>query len=300
MSMNIKSGQAKLTNGETLFCREAGSGEKNLILLHGQLSSSRHMEPLMPLLGDQFHIYNVDMRGFGDSSYHNRFDTLDELSEDIADFCRVMKIKKASFAGWSTGGAVLMTLAANHPDLVENLIMIAAVSYKGWPVPKCDERFQIISGSHFASKAEMAKDPRFVGPILAMLENKNHAAMMERLAYAVFNVSKPSEQEGRELTEALFKQRCCIDIYWALDNFNISTQARDIVPGNGKINAITCPVLWFWGDSDLLLPRDSADQTFEAFTGKKEKIVLERCAHYALIDRAQTIAEEIKRFTRSR
>lgn len=47
------------------------------------MSSSVHYGPLIERLQGSFRCVAPDLRGFGDSSYNNRFDTMDELAEDV-------------------------------------------------------------------------------------------------------------------------------------------------------------------------------------------------------------------------
>ncbi len=60
-----------LSNGETLAYREEGVGEKILLLIHGNMSSSKHWDILVKKLCDKYRIIAVDMRGFGGSTYNN-------------------------------------------------------------------------------------------------------------------------------------------------------------------------------------------------------------------------------------
>ena len=75
-----------LKNGETIAYREAGKGEKTLLLIHGNMSSSVHWQPLMEALETEYRLVAPDMRGFGDSSYHKPFDSLREARVIIEDW----------------------------------------------------------------------------------------------------------------------------------------------------------------------------------------------------------------------
>ena len=71
------------------------------MFLHGNMTYSFHYEPLTQRLKDRFHCIAVDLRGFGDSSYHNRFESIDELAEDVAAFMERKGIEKVFTVGWS-------------------------------------------------------------------------------------------------------------------------------------------------------------------------------------------------------
>ncbi|MBQ9536142.1 MAG: alpha/beta hydrolase, partial [Clostridia bacterium] len=104
--------------GETLAYLDEGQGEV-VLMLHGNMSSSVHFEPLITRIRDRYRCVAVDLRGFGDSSYNARFDTLDELAEDVSLFMEKLGIDSAYLVGWSNGGGVGLKLCAMHPNKVK-------------------------------------------------------------------------------------------------------------------------------------------------------------------------------------
>ena len=60
---------------ETLAYLDRGRGEA-VLLLHGNMSSSLHFTPLFERLAEGFRLIAPDLRGFGDSTYHEPFDSL--------------------------------------------------------------------------------------------------------------------------------------------------------------------------------------------------------------------------------
>ncbi len=73
------------TGNETRAYLDEGVGEV-ILMVHGNMSSSVHYEPLIERLKDTYRCVAVDLRGFGDSTHNNRFNTLDELAEDVKIF----------------------------------------------------------------------------------------------------------------------------------------------------------------------------------------------------------------------
>ena len=70
---------------ETLAYLDQGEGEV-VLMVHGNMSSSVHYEPLISRLQGKYRCVAVDLRGFGDSSYNERFDTLEELADDALNY----------------------------------------------------------------------------------------------------------------------------------------------------------------------------------------------------------------------
>ena len=67
---------------ETIAYLDEGTGPV-VVMVHGNMSSSVHYEPLITRIKDKYRCVALDLRGFGDSSYNNRFDTLEELADDV-------------------------------------------------------------------------------------------------------------------------------------------------------------------------------------------------------------------------
>ena len=85
---------------ETIAYLDEGAGPV-VLMVHGNMSSSVHYEPLISRIKDRFRCIAVDLRGFGDSTYNNRFDTLEELADDVNVIVeRVLKSRDISFANF--------------------------------------------------------------------------------------------------------------------------------------------------------------------------------------------------------
>ena len=96
---------------ETIAYLDEGRGDV-VLMLHGNMSSSVHYGPLIERLQGSFRCVAPDLRGFGDSSYNNRFDTMDELAEDVKLLLDALNIDKVYLVGWSNGGGVGLKLCA--------------------------------------------------------------------------------------------------------------------------------------------------------------------------------------------
>ena len=76
---------------EVLAYLDEGQGDV-VLMIHGNMSSSVHYEPLITRIKDRYRCVAVDLRGFGDSTYNHRFDTLEELADDVALFLEALQI----------------------------------------------------------------------------------------------------------------------------------------------------------------------------------------------------------------
>ena len=283
---------AQLSNGETISYQASGDGDRVLVLVHGQLSSSRHFKPLIPLLCEEYQVYTIDMRGFGGSSYVTPVESLHELADDLAEFSRIMGINKAVYAGWSTGGCVVMSLAANYPELVDKLILITSASYKGYALQKSDEHFMPIAGTRVETKEEMGTFPALTYPASHALKTKDYALMKERIDIAMHHITTPTPEDEKELLDAVFQQRNYLDVQWALNMFDISDEPT----GNGNIHDIKAPVLSLWGEDDVLISRYMAEETVAALGDKAKFVVFTKCGHNMMMDRTEAMVKEMDQF----
>src|SRR5690554_5601570 len=136
----MKRNLVALNNGETINYYTHGSGNKHLLLIHGNTSSALFFEPLVDYLSNEFTIIMPDLRGFGNSSYNNEINTLLELADDLNLLLKHLKIDETAVLGWSLGGGVALELATTYPNLVNKLILLSSASIKGYPVFKKDEK----------------------------------------------------------------------------------------------------------------------------------------------------------------
>lgn len=105
-----------------LHYHEAGEGQA-VILLHGSgvgASGWANFSENIFFLAQRFHVYAVDMPGWGASDPC----TIDQLDHVIAleQFMDTLGIEKAALVGNSMGGVNAIRFAVEHPDRVSHLI----------------------------------------------------------------------------------------------------------------------------------------------------------------------------------
>ena len=132
-----------ILNEQAVHYRAAGDSpassdsKKTLILLHGWGQSGQTFAPLIAsLLGTDLEIIAPDMPGFGQSQLPAQPFSVSDYAEIIVALIEKMKLKTPLLvAGHSFGGRVAIKLAAEHPELVEKLILIdaAGVADRGTP-----------------------------------------------------------------------------------------------------------------------------------------------------------------------
>jgi pimeloyl-ACP methyl ester carboxylesterase len=104
-----------------------------IVLIHGNLSTGRFYEHLMPGAPETYRLIAPDMRGFGDSERVPIDATrgLRDWADDTHSLVGALGITRpVHLVGWSTGGAAIVDYAREHP--VASLTFIDPVSPYGF------------------------------------------------------------------------------------------------------------------------------------------------------------------------
>jgi pimeloyl-ACP methyl ester carboxylesterase len=124
-------GQSVVANGIRTNYLEAGSGSGTVVLIHGSgpgVTAYSNWRLVLPALGEDFHVLAPDMVGFG---YSDRPDDVEYNVQTWADqtvgFMDAMGIKKAHLVGNSFGGAIALRIATQHPERVDQLVLMGSM-----------------------------------------------------------------------------------------------------------------------------------------------------------------------------
>lgn len=115
-----------------LYWQTTGSGDRDLVLLHGWGLNAEVWSCIRERLGAQFRLHLVDLPGFGRSESFPAM-TLEEMAECLLPFMP----QNGLLLGWSLGGLVASQLALRAPERVNGLITVASSpcfsATEGWP-----------------------------------------------------------------------------------------------------------------------------------------------------------------------
>lgn len=279
---------------ETLAYLDEGQGEV-VLMLHGNMSSSVHYGPLIERLQGSFRCIAPDLRGFGDSTYNGRFDTMDELAEDVKLLLDALHIDKVYLVGWSNGGGVGLKLCAMYPEKVKKFFSIEGASYKGYPLFRKDEKFQS-TAEPYGSKEEMAADPVQVAPMLRVFEGKDAAMMKAVWDATIYTVGKPTEAQSELWIAETLKQRNLVDLDWSLATLNMSDVFTPYGKGDGSIHKVSCPVALTMGDKDVVVPAYMVMENHQALGGRSTLLPYENCGHSPMVDCPDRLAQDVTAF----
>lgn len=281
-----------LPNGETLAYREQGQGEKTLLLIHGNMSSSLFFDVLaarLPL--EDYRVLALDLRGFGDSSYQTPVATIKDFSDDVKAFADALGLEDFVLGGWSLGGIIALQYAADYPEDVAKLVLIASTT-KAIAFPKMDAQGGVIPGEFYSTRDEIAM---LNAANLATLENKDYTSMQMGLNFVIYNANQPDEARYQRYLDEIFKQRNLVDATYAIALFNISNTHNGLTEGTGEVDKILCPVLVIQGEYDMLVPA-AYGSIVASEIGENAQLVMLPSGHSPLEDSLDPMMEALLSF----
>lgn len=111
-----------LSEGETIWYKKTGSGPP-LLHIHGSAFGHRNFEKLTPLAAEQFEVIDFDLPGYGESIGTSRPGGMEGLAEQVYEFILQTGHERVNLHGTSFGAMIGFCLAANHPEVVDHLIL---------------------------------------------------------------------------------------------------------------------------------------------------------------------------------
>ena len=144
-------------NGIDLDYADVGVGDV-VVLLHGLGSTKKDWDRQIPVLSQKFRVIAPDFRAHGNSERVPKEQGVEIMTEDVFQLLNSLKIKKASFVGFSMGGAVCFEMAYSHPEMVDKLVIVNSGpdfnNAKDSGIDILAERTKIIKEQGFISLAE--------------------------------------------------------------------------------------------------------------------------------------------------
>jgi pimeloyl-ACP methyl ester carboxylesterase len=211
---------------------EAGEGPP-LLLVHGYLGSGAVWEDAMPALARRFRVIAPDLPGFGESEkpapakYPYGYDG---FAESLVDLVAGLRVGRVSACGHAMGGAVALVLAAQHPDLVEKLVLVDPIVY----------------GARRGAMASAATVP-VLGPIL----------FKQMYGRATFRRFFPDGAEGDGASARVERLFAAFDAPAAREAAYATMLATlDTRPLVASVPRVAAPTLVAWGRDDRAVPVD--------------------------------------------
>ena len=282
--------------GETIGYRHR-PGDVPVVLVHGNMTSSKHWDLVLESMDDDFDLYAVDLRGFGESSYREPVGAIDDFAADVAGVVDAVGLDRFHLVGWSAGGAVAMQVAADLPERVHRLVLLAPASTRGYPVYRKDETGQP-TDEPLTTREEIRRDPVQVAPVLEAYEDCDAETLKGIWNRLIYVNDRPDPDRYDDYVADMCTQRNLVDVDYALAHFNVSTEHNGIEPGSGAVDRIEAPALVLRGEDDLVVSRAMVEQTVADLGDCAELRHLPGCGHSPLVDDLDRFLEHVEGFLR--
>jgi pimeloyl-ACP methyl ester carboxylesterase len=105
---------------------KAAADQPSLVLLHGLMGCAETFVPLMQELPATQHVIALDLPGAGQSERRSDIDArLATTAEQVSRILAALHLRGPIVLGHSHGGAVAMTIAANHRQSISSLVLVS-------------------------------------------------------------------------------------------------------------------------------------------------------------------------------
>lgn len=292
MTRNLLLKTVDLPNGETLGYRESGKGGNVLILIHGNMTSSRHFDLFMEKFPEAYKVYAVDLRGFGGSSYNTPINSISDFSEDLKYFTDALQLKDFNLAGWSLGGGVAMHFSSAYSFLVKKLIIIESVSVSGFEIFSRETGYKLKTRQQINENEAMKK-------LFQAFEKKDREFMKLFWRKLIYTHTEPDPEKFEQYLDDVFTQRNLLDVYFALISFNMTHEHNGVSGGTCDIDKLVMPVLVIQGDRDQVNSLEIGRKNASAIGENALLKVIKDCGHSPFIDKMDEMIKHIKDFLQS-
>jgi 2-hydroxy-6-oxonona-2,4-dienedioate hydrolase len=249
--------------GQNIHYLEVGSGS-TVILLHGLGGNGQNWTPNLPALAAKFHVIALDQVGFGKSDKPLINYRVATYVDFLDQFCRQLKIDRASLVGESLGGWIAAAFTIAHPEKVDHLVLADAAGYA--PPANLDNR------------------------TLYLLNPSTRESMKLLVGKVFYNKAF--------VTDAAIDQVLAQRI-GAGDGYTINSIIQSVIRGedflDNRAQTIKQPTLIVWGREDGLVAL-SDGQRFKKDIPNSTLIVFDQCGHVPNVEKATEFDRAVIRF----
>jgi 2-hydroxy-6-oxonona-2,4-dienedioate hydrolase len=252
-----------LVFGQKIQYVEAGTGPA-VILLHGLGGSSQAWQFNIAALAEKYHVFVPDQIGFGKSDKPLVNYRIRTYVDFLDQFCKQLKIERATLVGNSMGGWIAAMFTASFPDRVDKLVLVDAAGY----APPKDFDTRVFFGLNPTTRAGMKV---LVGKVFYNKAFQSDAAIDQAIAARLA----------------------------AGDGYTINSITESIIRGEDFLDEIVKtikpPTLIIWGRQDGLVSLADGERFNKDIAGSK-MIVIDQCGHVPNVEKAGEFNAAVLKF----
>lgn len=262
-------------SGVRLRVVERGSGPK-LVLLHSLFMDHTTWDGVASQLASDYCVITPDLPGYGESEKPapGRFAyDIAAFTSAVADMYAALSLGRATVLGHGLGGAIALTLAARHPELVSELVVVDALTdgVKPWLWGRLA---QLPLAGSFVFKQLLGRG-LFGAYFRELFLGDASRIDAQRLDYYYRSFNTPAARGS------------------ALATLRATVDTRAVA---AQVSRIQRPTLVIWGRQDRLLSAAVGQRLARQIRGARFELL--DAGHAPQEERPEELAEAVRRFLR--
>jgi pimeloyl-ACP methyl ester carboxylesterase len=244
------------------------------LLVHGYLASHVTWEPTLSELSRRFRVIAPDLPGFGESEKPSasRYPyTFDAFAESLVDLVAALDLTRVSVCGHALGGDVALVMAADHPDVVDRLVLVSPPVYPVDIDPILRLAMQPLVGPVFFKQLFGAR--LFKAHFRKYVYGRRAGALADRLDYLYEVFNAPAAREAAYATMSAMHD------------------TRSVV---ARLSRVTAPTLVAWGRDDAANPLAHGRRLAREIRGARFEVF--ECGHSPIEQSPVPFVEAITSF----
>jgi len=204
--------------GAKLYYEECGSAPQAVVLVHDGVLHSAAWDDVWPDFCNHFHTIRYDRRGYGRSPVATQGYY---ATDDLAAILHHLKLKRVAIVGSSHGGEISINFTLDHPEMVQQLVLVGAV-VGGMPYTK-----------HFLERGDALGKPLEKGDIKGAIA----AAIKDK-----YLIAQGNDAAKRRMADILSANP---------QDLTHPEMELPVKPGLPRLGEIHIPTLLLVGDADI-------------------------------------------------
>ena len=265
--------RARIGRGEVAYFDE-GQGPA-VVFVHGLVGDFTHFEHVAPALAATHRVIGLDLPGCGLSSKQTSRHTIERYGRDVLELMSAIGVDRATLVGHSAGGLVSAKAALLAPSRVERLALISSAGLRRY-----SPLTQVLARGVLRPALLEATLERLAMPMLdqVFVVKNRHTEK-----FIVDALDRPIHPTLGEMAK----------VFADLGPDLVKPTILD------ELEGFAMPLLLLWGDSDRLVPSESAWELSQRLPRATLRM-FPRVGHMPMIEVPEAVLHELTRFLGTR
>jgi 3-oxoadipate enol-lactonase len=251
-------------SGSKIYYEECGSGP-SIVFLHDGLLPSVTWDEVWQPLATKYHVIRYDRRGYGRSDPATRSFS---PTDDMAKLLRHLKVEHAVVVGSSSGGALAIDFAIEHPQMVDGLFLIGPVLHG------------MEFSAEFRERANRNNEPMDRDDVRAMARNWSQDR---------FLIAGADEKARQKVYEHL------VTSAEKLKSYDSTLEEKLSPPASKRLDEIKAPTLILVGNADIGDVHAHIAAINAGIRGS-ERIAVKDAGHLIQLEKGEDIVKKLEAF----